>query len=78
MTARGVCWSTAANPTTVDSHTIDGGGAGAFISSITGLTLYTKYHVRAYATSSAGTAYGNEVTFPTGVRPKRPTGFTVR
>jgi hypothetical protein len=78
VVARGVCWSTSANPTIANSHTIDGAGAGAFTSSITGLTLYTNYYVRAYATSSVGTVYGNDVTFSTGIRPKRPTGLTVR
>jgi hypothetical protein len=76
--ARGVCWSTSANPTRANSCTVDGAGAGPFTSSIIGLTLYTKYHARAYATSSAGTAYGNDVTFSTGLRPRGPTGLTVR
>jgi uncharacterized protein (TIGR02145 family) len=61
VTARGVCWSTITNPTIEHSKTIDGEGTGAFISSITGLTPGTTYYVRAYATNSAGTAYGNEV-----------------
>ena len=65
VTARGVCWSTADNPTIDDSHTVDGGGAGAFISNITGLTENTTYYVRAYATSGAGTAYGETMTFET-------------
>ena len=63
VTARGVCWSTADNPTIDDSHTVDGGGAGAFTSNITGLTENTTYYVRAYATSSAGTVYGETRTF---------------
>ena len=65
VTARGVCWSTADNPTLDDSHTVDGGGAGSFISNITGLTENTTYYVRSYATSSAGTAYGETRTFKT-------------
>ena len=65
VTARGVCWSTADNPTIDDSHTVDGGGAGAFTSNITGLTENTTYYVRAYATSSAGTVYGETKTFKT-------------
>ena len=65
VTARGVCWSTADNPTIDDSHTVDGSGAGAFISNITGLTENTTYYVRAYATSSAGTVYGETRTFET-------------
>ena len=73
VTARGVCWSTADNPTIDDSHTVDGGGAGAFISNITGLTENTTYYVRAYATSGAGTAYGETMTFET----NNPNTFTV-
>ena len=63
VTARGVCWSTSSNPTTSNSKTTDGTGAGSFTSSITGFASNTRYYVRAYATNSAGTAYGNEVTF---------------
>ncbi|MDD5979159.1 MAG: formylglycine-generating enzyme family protein, partial [Bacteroidales bacterium] len=65
VTARGVCWGTTDNPTIDDSHTVDGGGAGAFTSNITGLTENTTYYVRAYATSSAGTVYGATKTFVT-------------
>jgi hypothetical protein len=65
VTARGVCWSTSANPTTANSKTTDGTGTGTFTSSLTGLTANTLYYVRAYATNSAGTAYGAQVTFTT-------------
>jgi hypothetical protein len=63
ITARGVCWSTSANPTIANSKTIDGVGSGSFTSSITGLITGSTYHVRAYATNSVGTSYGNEVIF---------------
>jgi len=65
VTARGVCWGTAANPTITGSHTTDGSGIGTFTSSLTGLTANTTYHVRAYATNSTGTSYGNDLTFAT-------------
>ena len=65
ITARGVCWSTSANPTTADSYTSNGTGTGSFTSNITGLTTHTTYYVRAYATNEAGTAYGNQVSFTT-------------
>src|SRR4026208_532153 len=65
VTARGVCWSSTANPTISGSHTTDGSGTGSFTSNISGLTTSTTYYVRAYATNSAGTAYGNEVSFTT-------------
>ncbi|MCK9639352.1 MAG: hypothetical protein M0R39_05525 [Prolixibacteraceae bacterium] len=62
VTARGVCWSKSQNPTTADAKTTDGTGSGSFTSAITGLTPGTTYYVRAYATNSIGTAYGNQVT----------------
>jgi hypothetical protein len=65
VTARGVCWSKSPNPTIADSKTIDGQGLGIYSSSITGLELYTMYYVRAYATNSVGTSYGNEISFRT-------------
>ncbi|MBO4655088.1 MAG: choice-of-anchor J domain-containing protein [Bacteroidales bacterium] len=65
VTARGVCWSTSQNPTVSDSHTTDGTGTGSFTSNITGLNGLTTYYVRAYATNSVGTTYGNQVSFTT-------------
>lgn len=65
VTARGVCWSTSQNPTINNSHTNNGTGTGSFTSSITGLSPNTVYYVRAYATNSAGTAYGNQRSFTT-------------
>ncbi len=65
VTARGVCWSTSVNPTIDDSHTIDGSGVGVYSSYLTGLISSTTYYVRAYATNSAGTAYGNQISFTT-------------
>jgi hypothetical protein len=61
VTYRGVCWSTSSSPTISNSKTIDGTGSGSFTSSITGLTPNTTYYVRAYATNSIGTSYGNEL-----------------
>jgi hypothetical protein len=60
---RGLCWSTEANPTTMDNRTSVEPGTGIFTGSIVGLVPCTTYYVRAFATSIAGTAYGNELTF---------------
>ncbi|HPS72272.1 MAG TPA: fibrobacter succinogenes major paralogous domain-containing protein [Bacteroidales bacterium] len=65
ITARGVCWSTGQNPTIADNKTTDGSGIGSFASTITGLSSSTKYYVRAYATNSLGTSYGNVISFTT-------------
>ena len=65
ITARGVCWSTTSNPTTANSKTTDGTSMGEFASNLTDLLPGTIYYVRAYAINSAGTSYGNEVTFTT-------------
>jgi parallel beta-helix repeat protein len=67
VTARGVCWSTSANPTvSLPTKTTDGSGTGSFASSITGLSPNTTYHVRAYATNSDNlTGYGNDLSFTT-------------
>ncbi len=66
VTARGVVWGTSQNPTVaLTTKTIDGSGIGAFTSNITNLSPNTQYYVRAYATNSAGTAYGNEASFTT-------------
>jgi uncharacterized protein (TIGR02145 family) len=63
ITVRGVCWSTAHNPTIANSKTNDGISSGSFNSLITGLAYSTTYYVRAYATNSIGTAYGSEISF---------------
>ena len=65
VTARGVCWNTSSGPTISNSKTTDGTGSGSFTSSGTGLLPGTIYYVRAYATNSIGTAYGNELTVTT-------------
>lgn len=65
VTARGVCWSTSADPTISDSFTSDGSGTGSFTSSLTGLSSGVTYHIRAYATNSVGTGYGADSTFTT-------------
>jgi uncharacterized protein (TIGR02145 family) len=65
VTVSGICWATTASPTTANSKTTDGTLTGSFVSSLTGLIPGTTYHVRGYATNSAGTAYGNDLSFNT-------------
>ena len=65
ITASGICWATTPNPVATDSHTTDGTLTGSFPSTMTGLSAGTTYHVRAYATNSNGTTYGNDLSFTT-------------
>ncbi|HYG40361.1 MAG TPA: hypothetical protein VD908_17150 [Cytophagales bacterium] len=68
ITARGFVWSTSPNPTiALSTKIIDGSAAGdgIFVLGINGLSANTTYYLRAFATNSAGTAYGTEVTFTT-------------
>ena len=65
VTARGVCWSTNPEPTIADDTTTNGAGIGGFTINMTGLDFNTTYYVRAYATNSTGTGYGDEVMFTT-------------
>jgi len=70
ITARGVVWSTTQNPTiALTSKTTDGTGLGNFVSNLTTLAQNTTYYAKAYATNSAGTAYGNQVEFKTNAVP---------
>jgi len=70
ITAKGVCWSTAVNPTINDKTTSNGTGSESYASDLTGLQPGTTYHVRAYARNISGTGYGNDLTFVTlAVRP---------
>ena len=65
ITARGICWSTSQYPAITDSNTVDGSGTGSFISSLSSLQLNTSYYVRAYATNTVITNYGNQQEFTT-------------
>ncbi len=67
ISAKGVCWGTTKDPTIVNNNnkTTDGTGKDNYASDITGLQPGTTYHVRAYATNSLGTGYGNDIEFKT-------------
>jgi len=71
--AKGLVWSKSHNPTVdLATKTVDGEGEGSFTTSITGLSHSTKYYIKAYATNTSGTAYGNVIVFNT-----ERTGLTV-
>ena len=63
ITLRGICWGASPNPTTTNDTSVNGSGTGVFNSFITNLNISSTYYVRAYATNSNGTGYGNELTF---------------
>lgn len=69
VTERGVCWSMSHNPTASGSHANSGTGTGNFTCNMNNLNAHTTYYVRAYATNSRGTAYGEEVSFNTSANP---------
>ncbi|WP_264520818.1 lamin tail domain-containing protein [Flavobacterium sp. N1994] len=62
VSARGVAYGTSTAPTT---GTSDGIGTGTFASTLSGLSINTKYFYRAYATNTIGTNYGSESNFYT-------------
>ena len=76
VTARGVCWSTSQNPTISSSKTTDGSGVGQYSSALNNLQPNTTYYVRAYATNSQGTAYGEQESFTTEIGVQTPTVTT--
>ncbi len=71
VSARGVVWSSSQTPDLESNlgYTQDGEGLGQYISVITGLSGNQTYYVRAYATSTAGTAYGQQIEFRTSGNP---------
>ena len=67
-TAYGVCYGTSSNPTISNASFINKGSTssiGAFTANITGLAPGTTYYVRAFATNTGGTSYGDQFSFTT-------------
>ena len=62
ITQQGICWSVNANPTINDSKLIiAANGSSNFSGELTGLSINTKYYVRAFAINSNGIAYGTNM-----------------
>ena len=70
VTRRGLCYSTSPNPT-LDNRVVDDGGDGSgfYMIKLDGLEYFTLFYVRAFATNSTGTAYGNQMAFTTKEKP---------
>lgn len=67
VTVRGVCWGLQSEPEMDDNFKPSGTGKGEFTTLLEGLQSNTLYYVRAFAQNSVGVAYGNEITFTTGM-----------
>jgi uncharacterized protein (TIGR02145 family) len=67
ITERGIVYGTSTNPTTSNTKISSGSGTGSFSVNVNALTPNTTYHIRSYAINSAGTGYGNNITFQTTV-----------
>ena len=65
VTQRGICYSRFQGPTVSDSVRYAGTGIGRFVCELTNLTNATTYYIRAFATNSEGTSYGDEMTIRT-------------
>jgi hypothetical protein len=65
ISAWGICWSTSPNPTITNSFSQNNVSFLGFTSALSGLSQNTTYYVRAYASNSAGTGYGNQQNFTT-------------
>ena len=65
ISERGICWNSAGNPSIADNKKIAGSGVGSYKVVMQNLLPATKYYIRAYAVNSAGTAYGEEISFTT-------------
>ena len=67
VTDRGIVWGTSTGPTTADNKVANGTGTGtgSFSATVGSLPVATTVYVRAYATNSVTTSYGNEVSFTT-------------
>ena len=69
VTSRGICWSTAPNPTINSSSVTNGSGLGSYSCEMTNLHNNTTYYVRAWARNSNSVSYGAERTFKTELLP---------
>ena len=63
--SKGICWNKSGNPEIGDNMTVEGGGSESFTSIASSLQPATSYYLKAYATNSAGTGYGNQTIFST-------------
>ena len=65
VTAHGICWSTTSQPGLINIITFNSPDSTVFTNVLTGLASDSTYYVRAFATNSKGTSYGEQVSFKT-------------
>lgn len=66
VSERGIVYHTSSNPTIANTKVTSGSGLGTYnITVNSGLSGSTLYYVRAYATNTQGTTYGNEIQITT-------------
>ena len=73
VTESGMCWSLTTNPTTADNKVVLSSGIGTFGTSLLNLSPSTIHYYKAYAISTAGTAYGIQKSFETLTAPTTTT-----
>lgn len=76
--SRGVCCSEDHEVESSNKRTSDGAGTGSFVSNLSGLKPGTTYYLKAYATNSVGTQYGQEISFTTSGSLPQSTGAAAR
>ena len=67
VTEKGICWSISPAPDLEDQHIVSSSGGLTYSCTLTGLQSGTRYFARAYVKNGSNIAYGEEVTFLTGV-----------
>lgn len=78
ITETGFCWNNTTNATINNSKVACGNGTGDFTGAINNLTSNQIYYFRAYATTSTGTAYGNEIAFVPAIQIKTGVVFNAQ
>lgn len=77
VTDRGIYFSTSENAETTGTKLQIGYGTGIFSTNLTGITKGTTYYIKAYASNSIGTSYGDELIIITLTEPNAITSDIV-
>ena len=76
VTACGFVWGTSPNPTLADNVVYASPSLSTMIGMLNGLSEHATYYVRAFASNSIGTEYGEDIVFTTLCGPATNTSFT--